>query len=887
MKLADNTVEIHSRGIKSANQFTIQQSSKMFRLLSDSLYSDKVQAVIRELSCNAVDAHIASGNKNPFKVILPTQANPSFTVRDFGTGLSQQDMEELYTTYGASNKNDSNDFIGCLGLGSKSPFAYSNSFSTTSYYNGKRLSYIAAMNSEGVPSLNLVAITDTNEPNGLEITFAVKHHDFTEFSNKSKRIFHYFKMKPIVEGGVDASLNDHSYSHNNVVIEGAGWKIGRVSNHNHQYPSSWNGPGSGVVAIMGNIAYPVDSTKIIGEENETSNDNILRWNKTFKKVDVDNWKNLVKEILGAGLYLEIKFDIGELEIDISREGLQYTKQVIRTLRDKTQDIYIQLKDDMTKKLEECNSLVEAYTTYYNLSDLAGGWTAGATWTDSSGKTHDLNSGKDLEYKLKKNKQLYVFNWRTAGYRSRRLIYLTDKIHWETLAGRAAYYYNDSKKNGKMVFFNCDVKGVESAKKIVTKYCNLNDCYAYLMVDTDNLEDSTEGFDDIIEHIGGTNNLLNVSDYKSLVTSSPRNSRGVVGSVSKDEIFIIKDLGSDKNCKTLGGNGMNDSNYLLELSDDLMEYVQDEDNEIVYVPILRYGSVEGYPDIVNIYHLSENTDVVIGNKLFDNQKIFAIKASSVEKLKKDGYNLVDFNEWFKKYASKIVLKLSDKISSYSKIMEYAKSQYNSSDSTYGPNGYYYGSKFSDRNILFHIMNLFGIDYRKYIKNTDLCDTIDDWFMIEFFAESIYNNQFAQFKKEDYYAHLATILNRYGINGIDPSNIRDTHLSLKNIKCHIDRLYGGQNNIVSASLEKDGVDAIKIDSLPKMTSIRKNLKDGVDNSPIFKYIVGSNHNADYGKVSGANPLKIFIQEDYYTKPAWFGSMGSDKDIELFKETLGNLI
>ena len=30
-------------------------------------------------------------------------------------------MEELYTTYGASNKNDSNDFTGCLGLGSKSP----------------------------------------------------------------------------------------------------------------------------------------------------------------------------------------------------------------------------------------------------------------------------------------------------------------------------------------------------------------------------------------------------------------------------------------------------------------------------------------------------------------------------------------------------------------------------------------------------------------------------------------------------------------------------------------------------------------------------------------------------------------------------------------------
>ena len=144
MKLADRTVEIHSSGIRSSNQFSIQQSAKMFRILSDSLYSDKIMAVIRELSTNAYDAHVAAGNKNPFKVILPTQANPNFVVRDYGTGLSQKDMEELYTTYGASNKNDSNDFVGCLGLGSKSPFAYTKSFSTISYHNGKKLSYIAA-----------------------------------------------------------------------------------------------------------------------------------------------------------------------------------------------------------------------------------------------------------------------------------------------------------------------------------------------------------------------------------------------------------------------------------------------------------------------------------------------------------------------------------------------------------------------------------------------------------------------------------------------------------------------------------------------------------------------------------------------------------------------
>ena len=180
MKLADRTVEVHSSGINSANQFSIAQTSKMFKILSDSLYSDKVMAVVRELATNAYDSHVSAGNKNPFLVKLPTAADPNFSVRDYGTGLSQKDMENLYTTYGASNKNDSNDFVGCLGLGSKSPFAYTKSFTTTSYFNGKQYTYIAAIDDAGVPTLNLIHSTDTTEPNGLEISFAVKQYDFRE-----------------------------------------------------------------------------------------------------------------------------------------------------------------------------------------------------------------------------------------------------------------------------------------------------------------------------------------------------------------------------------------------------------------------------------------------------------------------------------------------------------------------------------------------------------------------------------------------------------------------------------------------------------------------------------------------------------------------------------
>ena len=883
MKLADRTVEIHSRGLESSNQFTIAQTSKMFKILSDSLYSDKVMAVIRELSTNAYDAHVAAGNKNPFKVILPTQAVPSFTVRDYGTGLSQQDMEELYTTYGASNKNDSNDFVGCLGLGSKSPFAYTKSFSTVSYYNGTKYSYIAAMDENGVPSLNLFDISPTKEPNGLEISFAVKQCDFGEFTTKAKRIFHYFKMKPIIEGGFGENLSDHSYSYTNFVIDGKGWRIGRLANNNDQYPSAYNNADSGIIAIMGNIAYPVDSSKIIGEaEKDTSNDAIQRWNRTFKKVDVDNWKNLVKEVLGSGLYLEINFDIGELEMDVSREGLQYTKNVIKVLRERTQDIYLQLKEDMTQKITQCTNLVDAYQTYYNLSDLAGGWTAGASWTDQSGKTHELTSGKDLEYKFKKNKQLYVFNFRTSGYRSRRMVYLTDKIHNETLKGVPQYYWSGTKKSGKMIFFRCDIKGEETAKKIVTKYCNQNDCFAYLMVDSSHPEDSTEGFDDIISDIGGETNIVNVSDYRSLLSKGPRKSSVSFGKISAGEVFVIANCPDANDELVLSGNGINESDLLREVDEDTYETIEDQD-ETIYIPIIRYASVEGFPSIAYLNKIIKDKNHTLHNLLKD-KNILAIKQSAVSKIK--DLNLIDFNAWIKPQLKSMMSKLCGEVGSYKNIVDYCTEQYNADEKneTYG----YYRIR-ADRHIAVTILSIFGIDYHKYIGGSELCNLVDQWMIHYFFAHVIHNSFDMKFcKKSEYFAVMTKILAKHNMNGIDPEKIRKQTQEFNILKSEINTMYSEDYTSKIVSISQESKDFCE--SITKSSDLRKNFKAEVDKVPMLKYIVSSTldgTSADGGLngIGSSNPLRV-NHNRYYTPPAWFLTI-DENGIEQLRNSLGVLI
>jgi HSP90 family molecular chaperone len=89
MKLQTNQNTIQRSSDFQSTNYKIEATAKAFSILSDGLYSNKIKAVIRELSTNAYDAHVSAGcPDSPFRVQLPTKLEPVFVVRDFGTGLS-------------------------------------------------------------------------------------------------------------------------------------------------------------------------------------------------------------------------------------------------------------------------------------------------------------------------------------------------------------------------------------------------------------------------------------------------------------------------------------------------------------------------------------------------------------------------------------------------------------------------------------------------------------------------------------------------------------------------------------------------------------------------------------------------------------------------------
>jgi hypothetical protein len=282
MKLAVDAPQATLSNVGTTGTFKIKNSAKAFSILSSGLYSNKIKAIVRELSCNAVDSHKEAGKEDePFHVHLPNSLEPFFSVRDYGIGLDHDGVTQLYTTYFESTKQDSNDYIGALGLGSKSPFSYTDNFTVTAIKDGVQRIYTAYIEGEtGCPAIAQMGESETAEGNGVEVKFSVNQGDFHAFVREAGNVFKWFKSVPKITGVANFEIPTVSYAEKNI-SEGV-------------HLSASNGRP---VAIQGNIAYPLSG------------------------VDATDWPAEVRALLDCPLIVE--FEIGELDIAASREELSY------------------------------------------------------------------------------------------------------------------------------------------------------------------------------------------------------------------------------------------------------------------------------------------------------------------------------------------------------------------------------------------------------------------------------------------------------------------------------------------------------------------------------------------------------------------------------------
>ena len=327
--------------VKSTNltskSFTIKTCAKAFEILSSGLYKDKITSITRELISNAYDAHIAAGVDRPVEVHLPSELDHNIYFIDHGIGMSEEQIMNMYTTYFDSDKTDTNEQIGGFGLGSKSPFSYTNSFMVASSKDGMKKKFLCFVNEEG-PQITKLSEEPCDET-GTTISFVVKslgyYSDRSLFRDAVNRIKNYNWDKPnLIE------MNDQTY------------------HETHKVKNVFDGV-DGIYQI-GNTYYSNECLKV-------------RIGIFWYDVDASMLNEQASLIAKRLKRLVIDLNIGDIDLVASREGISYTKRTIDFLNRKMVEVQ--------KKIS--SALQSVYKTMSKRNFLNYLYDRGLTWVSMS------------------------------------------------------------------------------------------------------------------------------------------------------------------------------------------------------------------------------------------------------------------------------------------------------------------------------------------------------------------------------------------------------------------------------------------------------------------------------------------------------------------------
>lgn len=319
----------------NTSEFTIDEKSKPFfmQLMRSGIYTNKEAAVVREYTTNAIDEHVTHNVNKPVEIHVPTFAEPFIYVRDFGAGLTDKEIRQIYISYGNSTKRNSNDVTGCMGIGCKAAFALdSKQFSITSIVkeNGKNVqrNYTAYLDEDELGKIDLVNETTTYNETGIKIQVAVSHSSIRAFENEISKIYRSSKPGSVKILNVENEWITKPLKklNNNDKL---GYVIYNVDNNDRVFHK-------GPFINMGNIYYPIDQSTILSKSSNNS-----QFEALF------DMKGLV-----------ITVPIGSVNMAASREGLQYDKQTMSALTQTLRNVTHDLVKESAAKLNNTTCVIE-------------------------------------------------------------------------------------------------------------------------------------------------------------------------------------------------------------------------------------------------------------------------------------------------------------------------------------------------------------------------------------------------------------------------------------------------------------------------------------------------------------------------------------------------
>lgn len=320
----ENSATVVSTMTGKRGKFSVHEHAheKIMGVLTN-LYEDPEGAVVREYLTNALDSQIEAKEKDPdyvwrpIEVTTPSHFNKTYIIRDFGIGMTVDDIEKVYSQYGYSTKEHTNDQTGMLGLGSKCGLTYTGQFTITGYRNGVRVRALITLNEDEVPEYIILDTSATDEPNGVEISVPVR--DRNTFEEKTKKFLKWWKPGQVLVNGHEWAGHDHPEVKPGVFL----------LNHNR-----WEAAES--VVIMGNVPYTVDQTFV---------PQVLR---------------------DASLGFAAEVEMGAVDFPPNRERLRYNSRTKKAIEDISNGLFEAVLAEKLKEIENAPTHQEAYQLWISL-----------------------------------------------------------------------------------------------------------------------------------------------------------------------------------------------------------------------------------------------------------------------------------------------------------------------------------------------------------------------------------------------------------------------------------------------------------------------------------------------------------------------------------------
>ena len=370
----------NSETVKKIGNYSIDEKSKpiIFDILRSRMYASPIRAIMQEVSCNARDANREAGRGDePIEIKLPNRMDNTFYIRDFGIGITPERMENVFLKYGGSTKREDNLQTGGFGLGAKTPFAYSDTFSIVTITDKAdetgdekdrgtliKRQYIALIDESKMGEINLMdeGKPSADERQGTTIVLNCKPGDETTFKTWLVNTCKYWPIKPIVRG-----VDQFTWKEYQSLFDGKGWYILEREKSGWSYDNEFCKP----VALVDGIPYEIKSEYVFGGESMDGNmDNLFSFP------------------------LRLTFEVGEIELNTSREDIQYTQQTINRIEMRLMGVMDELQTLMKKKIAKAKNLWEANTTWHELSGMQDHILSECEWKGITVKRGNVNVGRN-------------------------------------------------------------------------------------------------------------------------------------------------------------------------------------------------------------------------------------------------------------------------------------------------------------------------------------------------------------------------------------------------------------------------------------------------------------------------------------------------------------